>query len=124
MMQATNDSAFSDARATAVRQTIRARRTREQLLGKDLFADPAWDILLELYACTLEQRRMTVSDASSATTVPISTALRWLAKLSNDGLVIRRDDHLDARRSWIELSARGRLAMERVIASTPLHGSV
>lgn len=118
------DNAFLDARATAVRQTIKSRRTREQLLGKDLFADPAWDILLELYACTLEQRRMAVSDASSATTVPISTALRWLAKLLNEGLVIRKDNHLDARRSWIELSPRGRSAMEQVLASMPAQMAV
>ena len=119
-----NDNAFSGARATAVRQVIRARRAREQLLGNDLFADPAWDILLELYACAFEQRRVTVSHASLATNVPISTALRWVAKLVNEGLVIRRDDHLDGRRSWLVLSAKGRLALDRIVASMPLGGAV
>jgi DNA-binding MarR family transcriptional regulator len=123
-MHLSNDNAFSDAGATAVRQIIRARRAREQLLGNDLFADPAWDILLELYACALEQRRVTLSHASSASNVPISTALRWVAKLVNEGLVTRRDDHLDGRRSWLELSAKGRSALDRIVASMPLGGAV
>lgn len=119
-MQQMNDNARYDARATAVRQTIKARRTREQVLGQDLFADPAWDILLQLYACTLEQRRLSVTDVSLAAAVPISTALRWLAKLINDGLIIRRGDHLDGRRSWVELTPKGRLAMDRIVAEMPL----
>lgn len=124
VMHLSNDNAFLDARAAAVRQTIRARRTRQELLGCDLFSDPAWDILLELYACSLEQRRVTVSHASSATNVPITTALRWVAKLESDGLVVRTDDHLDGRRSWLELSAKGRSALDRIVARMPIGGAV
>lgn len=123
-MQQMNDNAFSAARATAVRQTIMARRRREQVLGQDLFADPAWDILLELYAYTLEQRRLTVTDLSLAAAVPVSTALRWLAKLINDGLIIRRGDHRDRRQVWVELTARGRSAMDRIVAEIPVGAAV
>jgi DNA-binding MarR family transcriptional regulator len=123
-MQQANDNGYPDERAAAVRQIIAARRTREQILGASLFADPAWDMLLELYACTLEQRRLTVTDISSAAVVPVSTALRWLAKLLNDGLAARRGDPLDARRSWVELTQHGRSAMDRVVSSMPLGGPI
>ncbi len=37
-------------RAKAVRRMLRQRRMREQYFPADLFADPAWDMLLDLYA--------------------------------------------------------------------------
>jgi hypothetical protein len=43
---------------------------REQFFGPDLFADPAWDILLDLYAARLEQQRVAVSSLCIAAAVP------------------------------------------------------
>src|SRR6476661_3623815 len=86
-----------------VRALQAARKRRTAVFDGDLFADPAWDILLELYALDLEQRRASVSGVYAATSVPASTALRWVSKLEQDGLVARTDDPLDSRRSWIEL---------------------
>ena len=42
-----------------------------------------------------------------------ATALRWIQKLHFDGLVGRQADPLDARRVWIELSAKGIAAMDQ-----------
>jgi hypothetical protein len=36
--------------ARHIREIIKLRRMRERLLGEDLFADPGWDILLDLFA--------------------------------------------------------------------------
>jgi hypothetical protein len=43
-----------------VRRIISARASRRQFFSADLFADPAWDIMLELYALQCEQRRISV----------------------------------------------------------------
>lgn len=43
--------------AGRVRAIIRARRLRDQFFGSDLFADPAWDMLLDLMAARLEGAR-------------------------------------------------------------------
>jgi hypothetical protein len=99
-----------------VRAVLKGRRTREAIFGGDLFADPAWDILLEAYAARLSQRRTSVSDLCTAAAVPSSTALRWISKLEQDGWLERHLDALDARRSWVELTSKGVTAMERVNA--------
>jgi len=99
-------------------QTMRRRRTA--LFDADLFSDPAWDILLELYALHLEQQRASVSSLYAASSVPGSTALRWIAKLEHEGLVVRTDDSLDARRSWIKLTDEGVARMKRFFEMVPL----
>lgn len=90
-----------------VRQLLKARRLRETLLGVDLFADPAWDILLEAFACQLGQKRTSVSGLQEASGVPPTTALRWIKKLEQSGWLKREADWSDARRQWIELTCEG-----------------
>src|SRR3546814_2986047 len=48
-------------RAKGVRRMLRQRRMREQYFPADLFADPAWDMLLDLYAARLERQPVSVS---------------------------------------------------------------
>lgn len=90
-----------------VRKLVRARRLRVQQLGADLFSDPAWDILLEAFACDLAQKRISVSGLCSASSVPATTALRWIEKLEEDGWLRRDPDRLDRRRCWLELTPIG-----------------
>lgn len=96
-----------------VRRVQKARKIRATFFGEDLFGDPAWDILLELYSCELGQQRISVSSASAAADVPATTALRWMAVLEEKNLVAREKDPLDGRRVWISLTSHGRLLMDR-----------
>lgn len=90
------------------------------LFPDGLFSDPAWDILLELYAVHLEQQRTSITSVCAASGVPTTTALRWVAKLEQDGLIIRTDDPLDARRSWIALTSDGVERMRSFFENLPL----
>ncbi|WP_158703069.1 MarR family winged helix-turn-helix transcriptional regulator [Allosphingosinicella vermicomposti] len=90
-----------------VRTYIRTRRLREQLLPGDLFGEPAWDILVDLYAADLEQKKVSISSACIAASVPATTALRWLNRLIAYGLVTKTDDQVDARRTYVRLSLSG-----------------
>jgi len=94
-----------------VRRALEARAARRRFFDGDLFSDPAWDILLELYALGGEQRRTSISKLSIAAAIPPTTALRWLEKLHKEGLIEREDDPLDARRVWVTLSDQGLAAM-------------
>lgn len=91
----------------SVRTIIDARAARQRHFDSDLFADPAWDILLELYALRCEQRRTSVSKLCVGINVPMTTGLRWIDRLGKDGLIERESDPLDARRVWVSLSDRG-----------------
>lgn len=99
--------------ARDVRRTIRARRLRDQFLGEGMFEDPAWDMLLDLYAAELERTRVSVSSLCIAAAVAPTTALRWIAKLTESGLLIRHPDPTDRRRAFIALSAKTSDAMRR-----------
>lgn len=96
----------------AVRAIIRARRLREQYFGTELFADPAWDIMLDLFAARLEQRRVAVSSLCIAAAVPSTTALRWIKTLTDVGILVRAADPQDGRRVYIQLSAKAAAGME------------
>jgi hypothetical protein len=90
--------------AAYVRSIIRARRLRDQFFRSDIFADPAWDMLLDLMAARLERQRVAVSSLCIASAVPPTTALRWIKALSDQGLFVRVSDPEDGRRVFIELS--------------------
>lgn len=90
--------------APYIRSLIRARRLRDQYFRTDLFADPAWDMLLDLMAARLEKNRVAVSSLCIAAAVPATTALRWIKALTDRGLFVRSADPEDGRRVYIELS--------------------
>ena len=91
-----------------------ARRARDDLLGKDLFSDPAWDLLLELYAAKLAGRAMTLHELVLATETPPSTAARWLSALNERGLTTSAADPADQGRILVSLSAEGLSKLDRL----------
>ena len=103
--------AFPAIEAPAIRQMIRARRVREQYFGDEIFADPAWDMLLDLTAARLEGQPVAVSSLCIAAAVPPTTALRWIKAMTEMGLFERVADPHDRRRIFIELSPRAMEAM-------------
>ncbi|MFC7537873.1 hypothetical protein ACFQPG_10930 [Sphingomonas sp. GCM10030256] len=109
---------FNSRAKKIVGEMLRLRRSRAEAFGSDLFGEPAWDLLLELYLAELNHVRLSVTGACNRTDVPPTTALRWVTKLVEAGWVERFDDHLDARRSWVVLSDRGSEAMKGLVAQT------
>lgn len=83
---------------------IALRRLRQTHFSADLFADPAWDILLDLALAERQQRRVCVSSLCIGAQVPTTTALRWIKHMTDSGWLVRMDDPLDARRKFVELS--------------------
>ena len=93
-----------------VRRVLAARRIRERQLGQDLFADPAWDLLLEALAAELGQKSLSVSQLCLATNVPQSIAIRWIDKLEQDGW-FNRPQACDEQQ--IELTSEGSVKLRR-----------
>jgi DNA-binding MarR family transcriptional regulator len=99
-----------------VRLVIRARRLRSRFLPEELFADPAWDMLLDLLQAEISQLRVPVSSLCIAAAVPATTALRWLKALVGQGLFLRRADPHDGRRVFVELAPETSQALRRYFA--------
>ena len=99
--------------ADTVRTVIRARRLRSRYFQEDMFADPAWDMLLDLLQAELAQLRVPVSSLCIAAAVPATTALRWLKTMTQQGIFVRRADPHDGRRVFVELAPAASQAMRR-----------
>lgn len=99
-----------------VRSVIRARRLRSRFFTEELFADPAWDMLLDLLQAEISQLRVPVSSLCIAAAVPATTALRWLRTMVDQNLFVRRADPHDGRRVFVELAPDTSRAMRGYFA--------
>ena len=102
--------------AETVRSVIRARQLRARYFSQELFADPAWDMLLDLLQAEIAQLRVPVSSVCIAAAVPATTALRWLKMMVAQGLFIRRADPHDGRRVFVELAPATSNGLRRYFA--------
>lgn len=98
-----------------VQRYLRIRRLRSEMIGTDLFADPAWDILLDLHLSQLRGIRVSVSSACIASGVPATTALRYINAICDEGLVDRVRDNQDSRRIWLQLTPTAKDRIDAVI---------
>lgn len=103
--------------AAEVRAVIRMRRLRDRFFDRDLFADPAWDMLLDLMAARIERVQVAVSSLCIAACVPPTTALRWIKAMTDSGLFDRIADPDDGRRIFIRLSDNAASNMSRYFAA-------
>lgn len=100
-------------RAQFTRERIRERRFRDRIFSPDLFSDPAWDMLLDLYAAHYENQQVSVSSLCIAASVPSTTALRWIRTMSDAGFLERTRDATDGRRIFIHLSENARQKLDQ-----------
>ena len=96
-----------------VRSARKLRHLRKTIFGHDLDTGPAWDILLHLFDSYVLQRRDTIGNVTDGAELPGATALRWIDRLGRDGYLVLRDDHLDRRRRFVELTDAGIEAMTK-----------
>jgi hypothetical protein len=87
-----------------IRSVIRARRLRGRYFDEELFADPAWDMLLDLLYAEISNLRVPVSSLCIAAAVPATTGLRWLKTMVQQGIFLRQADPHDGRRVFVELA--------------------
>ena len=96
------------------RKTYSLRRKRAVIFGNpELFGEPAWDILLDLFIAQAENKPVSVSSACIGSAAAATTGLRWLGVLADEGLIVRENDSGDNRRVLVRLSNTGVKAMER-----------
>jgi DNA-binding MarR family transcriptional regulator len=98
---------------------LSSRRAREQFFDRDLFGEPAWDILLALYVTEEAGARFTVSKLAECIGTPLSTAVRWVHALEEKSLVERIAHPTDRRIMFIQLLDKGRSALDSYLAALP-----
>lgn len=85
-----------------------SRRARVKHFGnRNIFGEPAWDMLLDLYIKQAEGKQTSIKSASIGSCAPATTALRWLKILEEEALVVSVEDPTDQRRRFVQLTAEG-----------------
>ena len=104
-----------DALVRLAAALISIRRIRAKHVGEDLFRDPAWDMLLDLFVRQARNHRTSVTSLCTASCSPDATALRWIDLLVDRGLIVREKCTEDARRVWVSLTGEGMTKMRRFL---------
>ncbi len=108
----------SPQRRRATLDDLRAvRKVRDRHFPTELFSDPCWEMLLDLYDAQLDEAEVTVSSLGAASGVPLTTALRRMDVLQKHGFIERLVDPDDRRRTIVRLSATGLAAVEKFFDS-------
>lgn len=85
---------------------IKSRHSRSEYLSEKLLNEANWGILLDLVVAGLKGEKVATSSACAAAQVPLSTALRHVNQLIQEGWVRRVNDPGDKRRTFLELHPR------------------
>lgn len=93
------------------------RSRRAQFFPGELFGEPSWDILLDLFVGSRENEPRSVKAVCIASHCADATALRYIEQLIAEGLVVRTRDTLDNRRKFLSLSAAGYRRMTRYLSA-------
>lgn len=101
--------------AALARFELRNRERRTRLIRYDVFADPAWDMLLDLYVRHGENEPAHVSALCGTAGVALTTALRWIGLLMELELIVQTPVGGESREPHVTLTQRGIDEMERYL---------
>lgn len=89
--------------ASLARKLLAARQARGEMLGTDLFGEPAWEMLLYLFVASERGEHVKAGALAAAAPVSSSSADRWLRVLEQAGHVVRIGDAADRDAGYIYL---------------------
>jgi hypothetical protein len=87
-----------------VRAYKRAQLRRNDCLGAPVARDPVWNMMLDLVIAEQEGKSISVSSLCVGSGVPPTTALRYIDRIVDYGMVDRDDDRADMRRTLIRFT--------------------
>ncbi len=103
-----------DRAAATAEAILKFRRIRSEILPRELFAEPGWDLLLELFVADANGHRLTARVVSERDNIPPSVLSRWLVHLTQIGFIIGDGDgNLD---DSLTLSGKALDTIESVMA--------
>ncbi|MBO0749478.1 MAG: MarR family transcriptional regulator [Porphyrobacter sp.] len=110
---------FSDEKlATIASSLYRSRLLREKFFDGSLLAEPAWDMLLDLFISAVRGVRVATMSLCLAARVPQATGLRWIALLQKQALLRRYRAPEDARLRLIEITPLGFRLMRQYLTES------
>lgn len=93
--------------ATIASSLARMRNRRSRFFPASLFAEPSWDILLDLFISQVRGTCVATTSLCLAANAPQATALRHIAILEEHGLLSRFGAPEDKRLVLVQITAKG-----------------
>lgn len=102
------DAATAHARILDnARSAMRRRMLRHQLLGSaELFGEPAWDMLLDLFIHECEDKPLAMSSLCISAGMPTSSAMKLIQRMCDAAILERIPDPHDGRRSLMRIAPK------------------
>lgn len=100
----------------AAQRLIWERRLRDKTLGPDLFGEPVWDMMLDLFVSSELSRKVSVSSLCIAASVPSTTALRQIQLMYQRGIIEKSPDPADHRRTFVTLTQPWREKLDQLLS--------
>lgn len=100
-----SDHGDEDRRLVTAKAVLAGRRRRTASFSGVRFYDPSWDMILELYVATREQRVLAVSQLCGLSGGSTTTALRHIENIEALGYIRRGPDPEDRRRLVVTMTA-------------------
>ena len=88
------------------------KRLRYIIVSQDLFSDPYWDILMELFYARLKGKNVSVSAVATAGNMAQTTGLRYIDSLVAMEYIYREKDNWDGRKVFIRMAEKPFLLMK------------
>ena len=102
-----------ERRRSILKELRAVRGIRSKYFPPDLFSDPCWEMLLDLYEARLGGSDVSVTTLGATSGVPMTTALRRIEALQAHDLIVRLEDEDDQRRINVRLTGSGVEAVEK-----------
>lgn len=111
---ASNAGLCSDAelREGALKALRQVRDLRVRYLPDELFSDPCWEMLLDVYRSHLASTPVAVAELVMGSGAPTATANRRIEEMEEHGLLERLRESPDSQKSYVTLTEIGLLALD------------
>ncbi len=94
-------------------------KSRSLDTGNGLFADSCWIMCLDIYVCDLKDERVTVSAIAHSSGIPMTTAMRYINVMAEQGLIVKTPNPADNRMVFVSASDDCRNKIEALLSSAP-----
>lgn len=113
LSDALHPSATGSTLGAVAERLYSERRRRDEHFPAGLFGEPAWDMLLALFAAREDGRDLGIAEACEASGVTLRSGRALIGRLETSGLLVRQRSQRDRRRYTVYLTD---YAIERLTA--------
>ena len=87
--------------------------------GNGLFANSCWNMCLDIFICDLKEQRITVSSIAHSSGIPMTTAMRYINVMVEQGLLHKTPNSADNRMIFVSVSEDCSEKIRELLMSAP-----